>query len=115
MGLTEMAGEFGLGTALAGSDAALLGAGAAGAAIGTGMADIADSSYTKTGFWGKDEDTGQNRSAMDWGSNWGTSVDKMLGNSEPSVLGGIAAGAGGIVGGIAGAAQGAWNWLGDKL
>jgi hypothetical protein len=86
-----------------------------GLAVGTGMADIADSSYTKTGFWGKDEDTGQNRSAMDWGSNWGTSVDKMLGNSEPSVLGGIAAGAGGIVGGIAGAAQGAWNWLGDKL
>jgi hypothetical protein len=87
----------------------------AGLATGTGMANVADSSYTKTGLWGQDADTGQNRSAMDWGANWGTSVDKMLGNTEPSVLGGIAAGAGGIVGGIGGAAQGAWNWLGDKL
>jgi hypothetical protein len=84
-----------------------------GLAIGTGMAGVADSSYTKTGFWGTDEDTGQNRSAMDWGSNWGTDWDKAHANDGPSVMGGILAGAGGIAGGFAGAGQGAWNWLTD--
>jgi hypothetical protein len=67
--------------------------------------------------WGKDADTGQNKSAMDWGAGWGTWVDSHTGDknpANPSVLGGIAAGAGGIVGGIAGTAQGGWNALFGK-
>ena len=90
-------------------------AGAAGVGAGIGMGKLADSSYTKTGAFGVNQDTGQNQSAMDWGANWGTAVDKKLGNTDPSVLGGIAAGAGGIVGGIGGAVYGAGNWLADKL
>jgi hypothetical protein len=85
--------------------AAVAGAGALGLAAGTEMGNIADGESTRTGLWGTDGDTGQNKSAMDWGAGWGTSVDEALGNDEPSVLGGIAAGAGGIVGGVAGTVQ----------
>jgi hypothetical protein len=90
-------------------------AGAAGVLAGTGMAELADSSLTKTGAFGTNAATGQNQSAMDWGAGWGTSVDKALGNTEPSILGGLAAGAGGIVGGIGGAGYGAYNWLKNQL
>jgi hypothetical protein len=104
--LLGLAGE---GSALA--DLGPLGAAAGGGmALGAGMGALADSSLTKTGAFGTDE-SGQNQSAMDWGSNWGTWVDKKLGNTDPSVLGGIAAGAGGIVGGIGGALYGAGNLL----
>lgn len=90
-------------------------AGAAGVGAGIGMGKLADSDLTKTGAFGTNSDTGQNQSAMDWGASWGTSVDKALGNTDPSVLGGIAAGAGGIVGGVGGAIYGAGNWLADKI
>jgi hypothetical protein len=93
--------------------AMVAGAGAAGMAVGDGMAHAADSSYTKTGAWGKD-DSGNNKSAMDWGSGWGTWVDTHTGDknaANPSILGGVAAGAGGIVGGVAGTAQAGWNAL----
>lgn len=90
--------------------AAVAGAGALGMSAGKAMGDAADSKYTKTGFWGQDENTGQNKSAMDWGAGWGQSYDKWAGNKEPSIMGGIAAGAGGIVGGVAGAGQALWNW-----
>lgn len=86
-----------------------------GLAVGTGMANIADSSYTKTGAFGVDPDTGQNQSAMDWGANWGTDWDKAHNNSGPSVMGGVLSGLGGIVGGIGGAGYGAYNWLRQKL
>jgi hypothetical protein len=114
-------GATGAGGAAAGAAAAaapvgmVAGAGALGMLAGKEMGDLADSSYTKTGAFGVDPDTGKNQSAMDWGSNWGTWVDKKLGNTDPSVLGGIAAGAGGIVGGIGGALYGAGNWLSDKI
>jgi hypothetical protein len=114
--LPEAAAAGELGTlGLAGPAAAVAGAGLAGVGLGEGMAQIADSSYTRTGAFGVDPDTGKNQSAMDWGSSWGTSVDKALGNTDPSILGGIAAGAGGIVGGIGGAGYGAYNWLKQKL
>jgi hypothetical protein len=97
--------------------AAVAGAGAAGMAVGAGMANVADSDLTKTGAWGKN-DSGNNNSAMDWGAGWGTWVDSHTGDknpADPSILGGIAAGAGGIVGGFAGTAQAGWNkaasWL----
>ncbi len=93
--------------------AAVAGAGAAGMLVGDGMAHAADSNLTKTGVWGKDEG-GNNKSAMDWGAGWGTWVDSHTGDknpANPSVLGGIAAGAGGIVGGVAGTAQAGWNKL----
>jgi len=108
------AGELGT-LGLAGPAAAVLGAGLAGASLGEGMSEVADSSYTKTGAFGTNPDTGQNQSAMDWGANWGTEWDKAHNNSGPSIMGGILAGAGGIVGGISGAAYGAANWLADKL
>jgi len=108
------AGELGT-LGLAGPVAAVLGAGLAGVGVGTAMGNLADSSLTKTGAFGTDANTGQNRSAMDWGANWGTKWDKAHNNSEPSIMGGLAAGAGGIFGGIGGAAYGAANWLGDKL
>ncbi len=112
-------GFAGAGSAVGGAAAAaapvgmVAGAGAAGMAAGAGMAEAADSKYTKTGLWGKDEG-GNNKSAMDWGAGWGTWVDSHVGDknpANPSVLGGIAAGAGGIVGGIAGTAQAGWNGL----
>jgi len=113
------AGATGAGASLTGAAAAaapvaaVAGAGAAGMAVGTGMAHAADSSYTKTGAWGKDE-AGNNKSAMDWGAGWGSWVDEHVGDknpANPSVLGGIAAGAGGIVGGTAGTVQAGWNGL----
>jgi hypothetical protein len=114
--LPEAAAAGELGTlGLAGPAAAVLGAGLAGAGLGAGMGKVADSSYTKTGAFGTDESTGQNQSGMDWGASWGTGLDKLLGNTEPSIAGGIAAGVGGIVGGIGGAAYGAANWLGDQF
>jgi hypothetical protein len=117
VGATGAGGALTGAAAAAGPAAMVAGAGAAGYAVGTGLANIADSNYTRTGFWGRDEDTGQNRSAMDWGANWGTSVDEWLGNrpGETSVLGGIAAGAGGIVGGIGGAVHGAANFIGSGI
>jgi hypothetical protein len=90
-------------------------AGAAGAGAGYGMAKIADSSYTKTGAFGTDADTGKNQSAMDWGASWGTDWDKAHNQGQASVTGGALAAAGGIVGGIGGAVYGAGNWLADKL
>jgi hypothetical protein len=90
-------------------------AGAAGAGAGYGMAKIADSSYTKTGAFGTDADTGKNQSAMDWGASWGTDWDKAHNQGQASVTGGLLAGAGGIVGGIGGAVYGAGNWVADKL
>lgn len=93
--------------------AAVAGAASLGMTTGNLMAKAADSEYTKTGFWGTKED-GKNKSAMDWGSSWGTWVDGHIGDknpAHPSVLGGIAAGAGGIVGGLAGAGQALYNWL----
>jgi len=107
------AGDLGA-LGLAGPAAAVLGAGFAGAELGGGMASLADSSYTKTGAFGTNSDTGQNRSAMDWGASWGTDWDKVHGNTGPSVMGGILAGAGGIAGGIGGAIYGALNWLGQQ-
>jgi hypothetical protein len=126
-GLTAVGAE-GTGAALTGAAAAaapvamVAGAGAAGLAVGHGMAELADSDTTRTGVWGQDQDTGENRSAMDWGANWGTSYDQWAGNDGPSVMGGIAAGAGGIVGGVAGTgqaighgvaagAEAVWDWL----
>jgi hypothetical protein len=44
---------------------------------------------------------------MDWGASWGADYDRWASNAEPSVMGGVAAGAGGIVGGIGGAAHAA--------
>jgi hypothetical protein len=105
------------GAAAAGGAAAtgaVLGAGAAGYGVGTLMSKASDSDYTRTGFWGLD-DSGRDRSAMDWGSNWGTALDSAIG-TEPgdwSVPGAIAAGAGGIVGGVAGTVQSGWNALGS--
>jgi hypothetical protein len=93
--------------------AAVAASGALGMTIGNQMAKFADSDATKTGAWGQD-DSGKNQSAMDWGSNWGTWVDKHIGDknpANPSILGGLAAGAGGIVGGIGGTAQGLWNMV----
>jgi hypothetical protein len=115
------AGATGAGGTAAGLAAAaapvgmVAGAGALGMLAGKGMADVADSSLTKTGAFGVDQATGQNQSAMDWGANWGTKYDKWAGNTDPSVMGGIAAGVGGIVGGIGGAAYGGYNWLKQKL
>jgi hypothetical protein len=103
-------GELGAGAAL---PVAL--AGAAGAAAGYGMANLADSSYTKTGAFGTNADTGQNQSAMDWGASWGTDYDKAHNNGDPSIIGGTLAGLGGIVGGIGGAGYGAYNWLKSTL
>ena len=102
-GAAETAGLIGEAGAAA---APVLAAGAVGAAIGDGMAHMADSEQTKDGTWGQD-DSGQNRSAMDWGASWGTDVDNWLGTKpgDASVLGGIASAAGGIVGGVAGTAQ----------
>ena len=91
------------------------GAGALGMLAGKEMGDLADSSYTKTGAFGTNADTGQNQSAMDWGAGWGTDWDKAHNNSDPSVMGGVLAGAGGIVGGIGGAGYGAYNWLKGAL
>jgi hypothetical protein len=93
--------------------AAVAASGALGMTVGNQMAKFADSDATKDGTWGQN-DAGKNQSAMDWGSSWGTWVDSHTGDenpANPSILGGIAAGAGGIVGGIAGTAQGLWNML----
>jgi hypothetical protein len=87
--------------------AMVAGAAGGGMAMGDWMGKTADSDATRTGVWGKD-DGGKNKSAMDWGSGWGTWVDTHIGDknaADPSILGGIAAGAGGIIGGIAGTAQ----------
>jgi hypothetical protein len=109
------AGEAAIGAAAAAAPVGMVaGAGALGMLAGTGMAKIADSSYTKTGAFGVDEDTGQNRSAMDWGANWGTNWDKAHNKGETSITGGILAGLGGIVGGIGGAVYGAGHWLGEN-
>lgn len=109
------AGETAGGIAAAsGAAAPVLAAGATGLAVGSAMAKAADSSYTKTGLWGQGAD-GQNLSAMDWGARWGTRYDQWAGNKEPSVMGGLAAGFGGIVGGGLGLGHAAANWLfGDK-
>lgn len=93
--------------------AAVASAASIGLTTGNLLAKAADSDYTKTGLWGKTAG-GKNKSAMDWGSSWGTWVDGHIGDkdaSHPSVLGAIAAGAGGIVGGVAGAGQALYNWL----
>jgi hypothetical protein len=112
-GATGLAGLGGAGAAASAGAAAaapvgmVAGAGAAGMAVGDLMAHAADSDKTKTGLWGKTEG-GQNKSAMDWGAGWGTWVDSHTGDknpAHPSVLGGIAAGAGGIVSGALGTAQ----------
>jgi hypothetical protein len=89
------------------ADAAVLGL-----TVGNTMAQIADSDATRTGAWGQD-DAGHNQSAMDWGANWGTEWDQAHGNTGPSIMGGVAAAAGGIVGGVAGTGQALWNWLDD--
>ena len=62
-------------------------------------------------LWGKD-DSGANKSAMDWGAGWGTWVDTHTGDrnaANPSILGGVAAMAGGVAGG--------WTrqWRGETL
>ena len=90
-------------------------AGAAGVAAGTGMAELADSSLTKTGAFGTNPDTGQNQSAMDWGASWGTDWDKAHNQGQPSITGGVLAGLGGIVGGIGGAGYGAYKWLQNQF
>jgi hypothetical protein len=114
------AGATGVGGSAVGAAAAaapvgmVAGAGALGMLAGKEMGDLADSSYTKTGAFGTNE-AGQNQSAMDWGANWGTNWDKAHGNTDPSVMGGVLAGAGGIVGGIGGAGYGAYNWLKGQL
>jgi hypothetical protein len=115
LGATEAGGAL-AGTAAAAAPVGMVaGAGALGMLAGKGMAEVADSSYTKTGAFGVDPDTGKNQSAMDWGANWGTDWDKAHNQGEASITGGILAGAGGIVGGLSGAAYGAGNWLADKI
>ena len=103
------AGAAGAGAAgaAAASAALVTGAAFAGAAGGYGMAKAADSDYTKTGVWGQDA-TGHDQSAMNWGAGWGTWVDSHVGDdnaAHPSILGGIAATAGGVTGGLLGTAQ----------
>ena len=93
--------------------AALASAASIGMTTGNLLGKAADSEYTKTGVWGQKED-GKNKSAMDWGAGWGTWVDSHIGDknpAHPSVLGGIAAGAGGIFGGLLGAGHALKNWL----
>ena len=117
-GLTSSLGATGAGgSMLAASSAAapvaaVAGAGAAGLAVGTGMYNASNSEYTRTGLWGQDE-SGRNRSAADWGSNWGNSLDAAIGTrpGDWSVPGAIASMTGGVVGGVAGTAQAGWNYL----
>jgi hypothetical protein len=111
LGSTGVAAEAGAG-ASAGAGAlaefgAVAGAGAGGMAMGDWMGKTADGDATRTGLWGKD-DSGKNKSAMDWGAGWGTWVDTHTGDknaAHPSVLGGIASMVGGIDAGFAGTAQ----------
>jgi hypothetical protein len=118
--LVSDVGALGAGTGVAGAGAGMsaaagaaapigmvAGAGAGGMALGDWMGKTADSDATRTGAWGKD-DSGKNKSAMDWGAGWGTWVDTHTGDknaANPSILGGIAAAAGGVAGGFAGTAQ----------
>jgi hypothetical protein len=83
------------------------GAAAGGMALGDWMGKTADSDATRTGVWGKDN-SGKNKSAMDWGAGWGTWVDTHTGDknaANPSLLGGLAAVEGGMLGGILGTVQ----------
>jgi hypothetical protein len=110
------AGGSAVGAAAAAAPVGMVaGAGALGMLAGKEMGDLADSSYTKTGAFGTNADTGKNQSAMDWGASWGSDWDKAHNNSEPSIMGGTLAGLGGIAGGIGGAVYGAGNWLSEKL
>ena len=55
---------------------------------------------------------------MDWGAGWGTWVDTHTGDknaANPSILGGVAAMAGGVAGGFAGTAQADWPTLAPLL
>ena len=81
------------------------GAAKAGWGVGKTMEKMADSNATKTGYWGVDPNTGQPRSAMDWGASLGTDYDKEHNQGSPSITGGLLAAGGGIVGGIGGAVQ----------
>lgn len=91
------------------------GAAALGAGLGAGklIGDAADSSYTRDGTWGQDEN-GKNRSAMEWGSNLGTMYDKWAGTKpgDWSVGGAVLSGVGGIAGGLLGAQHAAMNYGG---
>jgi len=105
IGLSSAGGAMTGAAAAAAPAAAVLGAGAAGIAIGTGMSHASDSDYTRTGFWGTDEN-GRNRSAMDAAVNWGLDYDRehgvkpgdwSWGGAARSMLGGIGAGVAGTV------------------
>jgi hypothetical protein len=104
--LAKASSAMGIGSTMGEAGLLVGGAGLGGWMTGAGMETLADSGLTRTGFWGQDAG-GHDRSAMDWGANWGTAYDEWAGNKGPSVIGGIASGLGGIVGGIAGSAQAA--------
>lgn len=111
LGMEAGIGLSGAGSSMAAASAALApaaavaGAGAAGIAIGTGMSHASDSEYTRTGFWGTDEN-GRPRSAMDAAVNWGLDYDRengvrpgdwSWGGAARSMVGGIGAGIAGTV------------------
>jgi hypothetical protein len=98
----------------AGTAAPLLAAAALGVGAGTGIAEAADSKYTRSGLWGTDELTGKKKSAMDVAQGWGEWADKGLGGGTLGTIGGATvAGLGSIPMGFAGAGQALWNWLAD--
>ncbi|MCE9572194.1 MAG: hypothetical protein K8W52_03475 [Deltaproteobacteria bacterium] len=122
LGMGAAAGGAGAGAAGAAAIAGnVLAAGAAGYGVGSLVADVGDR-FGKNAMWGKDEDTGKDRSSWDWSVAQGAKVDKWIdgmtggeGKQGSSTLGTIAGAGTSALLGIGTAGMGLGTAIGNGI